>query len=69
MRRARNLLPGCCTLPLLLPAIIPLLIQIPTLYPWATSDVAADLHNRFYLNLPFLGRRSVYIIIWLGLAR
>lgn len=64
-----QLVAGMVTLPLLLPAIVPLLIQIPTLYPWATADVASHLHNRFYLNLPFfVGRRILYIIIWLGLS-
>jgi len=64
-----QLVAGMITLPLLLLAIIPLLIQIPTLYPWATSDVAAHLNNRFYLNLPFfIGRRILYVIVWLGLS-
>jgi hypothetical protein len=60
---------GMITLPLLLPAIVPMLIQIPSLYPWASSEVAAHLNNRFYLNLPFfVGRRIIYLIVWLGLS-
>jgi len=60
---------GMSTAPLLLPVVIPLLIVLPTLYPWTRSDVAAHLDNRFYLNLPFfLGRGAVYLIAWLGLS-
>src|SRR5438132_2586017 len=63
-----QLVAGMRTL-LLLPAVIPLLIVLRTLYPWAGPDVAAHLGNRFYLNLPFfLGRGAVYLIVWLGLA-
>ena len=52
-----QLVAGMSTLLLLLPAIIPLLIVLPTLYPWARPDAAAHLDNRLYLNLPFfLGR-------------
>jgi hypothetical protein len=64
-----QLIAGMLTLPLLLPALIPLLIQLPALYPWMHPDVAAHLDNRFYLNLPFfIGRRIVYVILWLGLS-
>jgi hypothetical protein len=64
-----QLVAGMSTLLLLLPAIIPLLIVLPTLYPWARPDAAAHLDNRLYLNLPFfLGRGLVYLIVWFGLA-
>ena len=64
-----QLVAGMSTLLLLLPALIPLLIVLPTLYPWARPDAAAHLANRFYLNLPFfLGRGIVYLIVWFGLA-
>ena len=64
-----QLVAGMSTLLLLLPAVIPLLIVLPTLYPWARPDAAAHLDNRFYLNLPFfLGRGIVYLIVWLGLG-
>ena len=64
-----QLVAGMRTMLLLLPAVIPLLIVLRTLYPWARPDVAAHLGNRFYLNLQFfLGRGAVYLIVWLGLA-
>jgi len=64
-----QLVAGMSTLLLLLPAIIPLLIVLPALYPWARPDAAAHLDNQFYLNLPFfLGRGVVYLIVWFGLA-
>ncbi len=64
-----QLVAGMSTLLLLLPAIIPLLLVLPTLYPWARPDAAAHIDNRFYLNLPFfLGRGVVYLIVWFGLA-
>lgn len=64
-----HLVAGITTLVLLPPALIPWLIALPTLYPWARPDVAAHLGNRFYLNLPFfLGRGVVYLVVWLGLA-
>ncbi|MGA7385998.1 MAG: hypothetical protein WBW81_15290 [Methylocella sp.] len=64
-----QLVAGMRTVLLLPPAVIPLLIVLHTLYPWARPDVAAHLGNRFYLNQPFfLGRGAVYLIVWLGLA-
>jgi hypothetical protein len=60
---------GVATLPLLLPALLPILFVLHTLYPWMHADVAAHLDNRFYLNAPFFYARSVvYLIVWLGLA-
>jgi hypothetical protein len=60
---------GVATLPLLLPALLPLLFVLHALYPWMHTDVAARLDNRFYLNTPFFYARSVvYLVIWLGLA-
>ena len=64
-----QLVAGMSTLLLLIPAVIPFLMVLPTLYPWAQPDVAAHLGNRFYLNLPFfLGRGIVYLVVWLGLG-
>lgn len=64
-----QLVAGTSTLLLLLPAIVPLLVVLPTLYPWARPDAAVHVDNRFYLNLPFfLGRGVAYLIVWLGLA-
>ena len=60
---------GVATLPLLLPALLPLLCVLHALYPWMHADVAARLGNRFYLNPPFFYARTVvYLIVWLGLA-
>ena len=64
-----QLVAGMSTLVLLPPAVIPWLIVLPTLYPWARTDAAVHLDNRFYLSLPFfLGRGIVYLVVWLGLA-
>lgn len=64
-----QLVAGMRTVLLLPPAVIPLLIVLRTLYPWARPDIAQHLGNRLYLNLPFfLGRGAVYLIVWLGLA-
>ena len=63
------LVAGMITLPLLLLALIPLLIVLPSLYDWARPEAAAQLANRFYLNLPFFaGRGIVYLIVWFGLG-
>ncbi|MGO4843794.1 hypothetical protein AB4144_67100, partial [Rhizobiaceae sp. 2RAB30] len=44
------------------------LIVLPSLYPWLQSDMAADLANGFYLNLPFfLARGVIYLIVWFGM--
>ncbi|MBV9655276.1 MAG: hypothetical protein JOZ42_12010 [Acetobacteraceae bacterium] len=60
---------GTATLPLLLPAILPVLIGLPVLYAWARPEQAPHLANSFYLNVPFfLGRGAAYLILWLGLA-
>jgi hypothetical protein len=58
---------GVATLPLLLPALLPLLYVLRALYPWMHAD--APLGNRFYLNPPFFYARTVvYVIVWLGLS-
>ncbi len=63
------LVAGICTLPLLLPALLPILFVLHTLYPWMHKDVAAGLSNRFYLNPAFFyGRGVVYLVVWLGLG-
>lgn len=61
------LLAGIATLPLLLPAVIPLVLHMGTLYPWVHPN--GPLPNGFYLNLPFFfGRGVVDLIVWFGLA-
>jgi hypothetical protein len=64
-----QLLTGVAAMPLLLPAVVPLLLVLPHLYPWLHPDVAAQLGNRFYLNVPFaVARGMLYLIAWFGLA-
>jgi hypothetical protein len=65
----RELASGVATLPLVLPALLPLAFVLRQLYPWMHADVAAHLGNRFYLNAPFFyARCAVYLIVWLGLG-
>src|SRR5690606_32441093 len=52
---------------------LPLLIGLPTLYPWANADFLAhsELVQRkaAYLNVPFfVGRAALYFAIWITLA-
>ena len=64
-----HLMMGIATLPLLLPAMVPLLCVLPQLYPWLRPADADALANRFYLNAPFsIGRWLVYLIVWFGLG-
>ncbi len=61
------LLFGIGTMPLLLPAIVPVLLLLPQLYPWARQGVHLD--NGFYLNLPFAAARWIfYLIVWFGVG-
>lgn len=58
---------GIGALWLLLPAIVPVLLLVPHLYPWARPD--AHLDNGFYLNVPFAaGRWAFYLIVWFGVG-
>jgi hypothetical protein len=64
-----HLMMGIATLPLLLPALVPLLIVAPRLYPWLRPDVANGLANRAYLNAPFAAARGfVWLIVWFALG-
>lgn len=57
------------TLPLVLPAAVPVIFVTHALYPWMHQDVARHLHNRFYLNAPFFyARWALYLLVWNGLA-
>lgn len=61
------LLLGIGGLPLLLPAIVPVLVLLSHLYPWARP--AEHLQNGFYLNLPFAAVRCVlYLVVWFIVA-
>ena len=46
---------GVLSLPLLLPAVLPLLGGLQTLYPWDAPGLQA---RNFYLNLPFFEARG-----------
>jgi hypothetical protein len=60
---------GVRALPLLLPAVIPLLFVLQDLYPWLRAGGSAHLDNRFYLNAPFAATRcAFYLAVWFGLA-
>lgn len=59
---------GSRTLPYMAILLVPILLSIPTLYPWARPDA---IHNAnitakaAYLNVPFfLGRVVFYFLIW-----
>ena len=62
-----GLLAGVATMPLILVAILPVLLAMPALYPWAQSG--AVLTNAWYLNTTFFAVRGVfYLVVWLALA-
>ncbi len=52
---------------------LPILIGLPSIYPWADADFLAHSEvvqqKAAYLNVPFfVGRAAVYWVVWLGLA-
>ena len=60
---------GVCTLPLLLPAVLPLGAGLAAIYPWARPDAAQHFGNTFYLNVPFFAARgAAYLAIWFVLG-
>lgn len=60
---------GVMTLPLAVIVVLPLLPELHALYPWARPEVARDLGNTSYLNVPFVcGRGVLYLVLWLGLG-
>ncbi len=60
---------GVATVPLAVPALLPVLLLLDALYPWMNADLAARLDNHFYLNAPFFYARClVYLVIWIGLG-
>jgi hypothetical protein len=64
-----QLLSGIGTLPLLLPALLPLMFVLPVLYPWWHPEVSLHLDNGFYLNRSFaITRTIIYLIAWYGVA-
>lgn len=64
-----QLLAGVATLPLLLPALVPLIFVLHALYPWWQPDAAQHLGNHFYLNRSFaIARAIVYLVVWFGVS-
>ncbi len=60
---------GVMTLPLLVIAVVPLLPVLHGLYPWGRPEIARDLGNTSYLNVPFFcGRGVLYLALWLGIG-
>lgn len=63
---------GVGTLPLLLVLLVPLLLGLRELYPWARPDAAAAAalrHKRAYLNAPFFAvRLGLCFAVWLLLG-
>lgn len=60
-------------LPLMAVLLLPVLIGIAWLFPWAGTQAAGDaglLRQRWWLNTPFfLIRAVVVVLLWCGLAR
>jgi hypothetical protein len=48
--------------------LLPVLLSLPTLYPWARPDAAHDANiqaKAAYLNVPFfVGRAAFYFVVW-----
>lgn len=64
---------GVRTLPLLALLFLPLLLDLPTIYPWAREAYLAEhevvAHKTAWLNPGFFTFRSLlYLVVWLGLA-
>jgi hypothetical protein len=57
------------TMPVFVPLFLPMLAALTPLYPWSRPEVAAELHNTWYLNLTFFYARAiVYFAIWNALV-
>jgi hypothetical protein len=59
-------------LPLMALLLLPVLIGVAVLFPWAGPQAAADptlAHQRWWLGVPFfIARAAVVLALWLGLA-
>ena len=63
-----GLLAGAALTPLLAVFAIPIVLNLPVLYPWARPE-GATLANRFWLNIPFYAvRGAISLTVWIGLA-
>jgi hypothetical protein len=57
------------SLPLAVPAAVPMLIEREVLYPWANPAIAHQFSNIRYLNVGFASGRAVaYLLVWLVLG-
>jgi len=64
-----QLVAGTSTIWLWVPAAIPWLLALSSLYPWARAGASAGLASAFYLNRPFFyGRVIFYAVVWIGLS-
>ena len=62
-----GLLLGLVTLPLLIPALLPVLLCLPELYHWARPDEIGHVKNGGWLNPSFfIARMALYIVVWLA---
>ncbi len=64
---------GALTIPLMAALIIPVLIGMRALYPWARPEVVAGdallQQKSVYLNVPFfIVRTIIYFVVWSGLV-
>ena len=58
---------GALATPLVAIFAIPVIVALPTLYPWARAGVALD--NGWYLNVAFYAVRGViYLVVWIVAA-
>jgi len=59
---------GCRTLPYMAILLIPVLLSMPTLYPWARPEAVHNANIQAkagYLNVPFFLARAVfYFVVW-----
>lgn len=59
---------GARTLPYMIVFVIPILLSLPTLYPWARPEAAHDpnlISKASYLNVPGVVIRSIfYFVVW-----
>lgn len=72
MAARRPLYAASMTLPLLAGLFVPMLVGLPSLYPWSRPEALHDhliQHKAAYLNVPFfIGRAAFCFALWSGLA-
>jgi hypothetical protein len=61
------LLLGAAATPLIAVLAVPVVLMLPTLYPWARAGAGFD--NGWYLSVSFFAVRGViYLAVWIGVA-